>query len=358
MNFHHRIPPTELKLLNVIDDSDSDSELSIEIGYTSELTVRPPVPTTNTYERRPTLDDGGNSSGISFTSVWNGDSATAVDNGQTVPARIGRSALTGIVNVAELLPAFLRRFNNRSANSHLDRVLGGIVRSLALTPLVPASTPRSGMSSFVNQNSEMAGIASLTRRSSDHSQTRNISQASASSRATVRVLRSARLPPRRNTAQAGSMTEEERIRAFLNNLQRLQGLNINEIENMGEVDGDYLLQQQQYPSAPASPSARSNDGSLDMALSERLMGGAHFININSERNDYTYLTHNFRVNNQIIKMRIGLRNAGWDDKRTDLGARTPSSRILSRIPNFIRRARSRLFSQEMGELNTQNAQTA
>lgn len=117
------------------------------------------------------------------------------------------------------------------------------------------------------------------------------------------------------------MDEEDIIRALLSDLRKLQGLKIQDISNMKlfancEPGDRSFLKQIKYPEVDTSRSKVSNDGSLDVCLSNRLAGRVKQ-DKSIENDDYQYLTHNIHVDDKLIQMRIGLRNARWQAKEKE-----------------------------------------
>lgn len=149
--------------------------------------------------------------------------------------------------------------------------------------------------------------------------------------------------------------EEDLIRAMLVDLKKLQGLSIQDISNMmhfsscASTEGQFH-KQLAYSAEYSSKSKASNDGSLDDMLSKKLFGGIvpqqkEMPKVNTS--EYQYLTHNIHVDNQVVQMRIGLKNAEWletAERKEPVALKTSPSKAFGKIPDFFKKASSRVFT--------------
>lgn len=342
----------QLKMLNVMLDSGSNSGLSLDlnVGSTQEQAPARIEPTVNP----PPLILEEISSALSFTEL------TRVDN-----AELSMAPSMPIIRPTVVIPSDL----NVTLPPPLPTRQQAIMRSsifaserLASEPLPPPAPsvnhPPYPVEDTILEENIIPWSATVEDEEEEEQEQGERDVRSFVSHARLSMQRSnfgyqiytnsGAVKPREFEPFRFSIDEHEKERALLFELEQLQGLDTNNIPNMqqlhlGSPKERLNLDNNPYQFSRCRGSMDSNEGSLEPSLSEKLTA-FHYEQTRPETTyEYHYKTHNFRVNDQLVRMRIGLLNARWENKDEVTEKNHPSIKMLNKIPSILKRAGSKLF---------------
>ncbi|WPK27349.1 hypothetical protein PUMCH_004734 [Australozyma saopauloensis] len=144
------------------------------------------------------------------------------------------------------------------------------------------------------------------------------------------------------------ISDDDRKRAYMYDLKELQGIDVSQMPNLQRLpDSGSWLQRQGYPDLRCSS---GND--LSMKGSSSVQNCQELITNEKTANKYSVHSHRFRLDDQLIDVRIGLRNAHFEEIQKHSGSEPKCSGFFSeKVPKFFNRA-SKLFSNDVSRLES------
>lgn len=325
MNYHIRQPPSLFKLINVLEGLDTNSELSIKIPSTHSPESQVNV---NMFSGITSGGFGDLSSTLSFTErsfePTAGGSFEAVNDtnketAQTPTMELLRileepisrppTPVTGTESVQR--PADFNKINGLVALLEQEELFeqqhgtsGSEVKFVEAKESSQADFDDQGWSASFSEGDDEP--VRLRVRKTDTSQTQK-EKIVCERDLSHEVVKIAPLN--------FSMAEGDCNRALIDELEKLQGLDIRNLTNMAQkLDQSgspvpQLLEKEYSEPNNAIDTSRtfSNDGFLEPCLSERLHHN------DRDLDGYKFKTHKVRVDNKCFKMKIGVQNASWEE---------------------------------------------